>query len=141
MKKLLDRLFGRKQEIKKFSSTTTDATEGSNSKADLNPHIKELLNKIKGGEVIDNEQLNQLSSFYFNTPTIEPLLYRLNPAMVKQGMLFNIEGVSTIMNADGDLDNILITMKEIVFNVEMTMNISVKDFHEIMEKVQPIRSN
>ena len=140
MKKFLQRLFGKKQvpdtqpEIKKFSSTTTTATEGSNAKHELDPVISDLIHKLKHGEQINNSQLNQLASFYFNIAPIPNSYYKFNSA-IQQGMTFEIEGVDTITNEVNDIVAIKLTMRELVYNVDLTMKISVKDFHEFLTPI------
>lgn len=121
-------------EIKKFSSTTTDATEGSNAKHELDPCISELVKKLKNGEQITNSQLNQLSAFYFNVGNIPNAYYKFNSA-IQQGMTFEIEGVDTISNEVNDIVAIRLTMRELVYNVDLTMKINVKDFHEFLTPI------
>ena len=135
--KILKRWFGKKEtkpEIKQFSSTTTDATEGSNAKRDLDPSIGELIDRLKQGEQINNSQLNQLAAFYFNVAMIPNSYYKFNPA-IQEGMTFEIEGVDTSTNEVNDIVSIHLTMKEVVYNVDLTMRISVKDFHEFLSPI------
>lgn len=140
MKKLLQRIFRKKsisdthREIKQFSSTITPATEGSNAKHNLNPTISSLIHKLKHGEHITNPQLNQLVSFYFNVNYIPNSYYKFNAA-IQQGMTFEIEGVDTITNEVDDIVEIKLTMREVVYNVDLTMKISVKDFHEFLKPI------
>lgn len=136
MKKLFQRWFGKKTEpeIKKFSSTTTNATEGSNAKRDLDPKIGELVDLLKKGEQISNTQLNQLAQFYFNVGNIPNSYYKFNHA-IQQGMTFQIEGVDTCTNEVNDIVSIHLSMREIVYNVDLTLKISVKDFHEFLSPI------
>lgn len=121
-------------DIKRFSSTTTEATEGSNAKHELDPVIHDLINKLKHGEQISNSQLNQLSAFYFNVGPIPNAYYKFNLA-IQQGMTFEIEGVDTITNEVNDVVEIKLTMRELVYNVDLTMKISVRDFHEFLTPI------
>lgn len=137
MKKLFQRLFGKKSskdiknEMKQFSSTITTATEGSNAKHDLDPAISDLINKLKDGEQISNSQLNKLASFYFNIPPIPNSYYKFNSS-IQQGMTFEIEGVDTITNEVDDIIAIKLILRELVYNIDLTMKINVKDFHEFL---------
>jgi len=123
--------FNKEKPIQRFSSTSTPATEGSNAKRDLNPVIGELIDRLKQGEQINNVQLNQLAEFYFNVDNIPNVLYKLNP-IFQQGMTFEIEGVDTSTNEVNDIVSIHLTMKEIVYNVDLSIRISVKDLHEFL---------
>lgn len=125
-------------DIKRFSSTTTEATEGSNAKHELDPAIHDLVNRLKHGEQISNSQLNQLAAFYFNVGPIPNAYYKFHTA-IQQGMTFEIEGVDTITNEVNDVVAIKLTMREIVYNIDLTMKISIKDFHEFLApiSVQP----
>lgn len=140
MKQFLKKLFGKKPspdsqpDIKKFSTTTTTATEGSNAKHELDPVIHELVGKLKHGEQISNSQLNQLAAFYFNVGNIPNAYYKFNTA-IQEGMTFQIEGVDTITNEVNDVVAINLTMRELVYNVDLTMKISVKDFHEFLSPI------
>lgn len=138
----LKNIFNRKdknKDIKKFSSTTTDATEGSNSKRELNPEINHLLTKLDLGDNINNDDLNKLLKYYFNKDEIKPGIYKLNPDMV-EGMCFNINTVNTIIDKETkDVENIVLVMNEIVYNSEINLHISVKDFHEFLKYIEPFK--
>lgn len=139
MKKFLMRLLGRKPspslpEIKKFSTTGTTATEGSNAKRDLDPAIGQLIDRLRDGEQINNSELNQLAAFYFNVGQIPNAYYKFNSS-IQQGMTFEIDAVDTITNEVNDIVAIKLTMRELVYNVDLTMKISVIDFHEFLSPI------
>lgn len=131
MTNFLRKFFSKEKQIQRFSSTTTPATEGSNAKRDLDPVIGELIDRLKQGEQINNTQLNQLAQFYFNVGNIPNVFYKLNPSF-QQGMTFEIQGVDTSTNEVNDIVSIHLTMKEIVYNVDLSIRISVKDLHEFL---------
>lgn len=136
MKKFLKKLLGGKtqedlKEIKQFSSTTTDATEGSNAKRDLDPNIGPLIDLLKQGEQINNTQLNKLAQFYFNVGKIPNTFYKFNN-IIQQDMVFEIEGVDTTTNEVNDIVSIHLSMKEVAFNVDISLRVSVKDLHEFL---------
>lgn len=131
----IKRIFSRKKKIKKFSSTTTDATIGSNSKLDLNPEIKEIVNIVHKADNINNSQLNKLMAFYFNKPPIEHHLYKLNKAF-SDSMCFELDAVNTIFDKEKDVENIVLNMKEVTYNIELSLRISVRDFHEILKPLE-----
>lgn len=130
----IKKFFGKEKQIKKFSSTTTPATEGSNAKRDLDPVIGELIDRLKQGEQINNVQLNKLAQFYFNVDNIPNAYYKFNPSF-QQGMTFQIEGVDTSTNEVNDIVSIHVTMKEIVYNVDLSLRISVNDLHEFLSPI------
>jgi hypothetical protein len=136
---LIKRLFSRKKQIKKFSSTLTSATEGSNSKHELNPEIKEIFDKLKTNKGISNEHLNKVSEFYFQTPEIEPGLYNLSKTLADT-MCFDISNVNAVFNKAGDIEDIFINLREVSHNLDMVITVSVKDFHEALTllKLKPI---
>ncbi len=130
----IKRFFSKEKPIKQFSSTTTPATEGSDAKRDLDPSIGSLIDLLKKGEQINNVQLNQLAQFYFGVGAIPNSYYKFNPSF-QEGMTFEIEGVDTSINEVNDIVSIHLSMKEIVYNVDITMRISVKDFHEFLSPI------
>lgn len=136
MLSFLKKVFTRKKRVKKFSTTLTDSREGVNSKRLLNSEINELLNKLDSKNIINNEELNKLIEFYFNKERIRPGIYKLNPDMASY-LLFNINGVNTILDSETkDVVNIVLTMTEMANNVELNINVSVKDFHDFFKYVE-----
>lgn len=133
-KKLLGK--DKDKEIKRFSSTTTSATEGSNAKKDLDPEIKEMVDRLKNGHQINHSELNKLAQFYFNVGYIPRTLYKFNP-VIQQGMTFEIDSVDTSTNEVNDIVSIHLSMKELVYNVDIVMRISVEDFHEFLQPITP----
>lgn len=137
MKEFLKRLIGKKEVLKKFSSTTTDATEGSDAKRDLDPEIGLLIDRLQKGDIIDNTEMNKLSQFYFNTKMIPGVCHKFNTTLL-EGMAFEIISVETETNEVNDVVNIRLTMREIIYNVDLTIRISVKDFHEFLIPIDPV---
>lgn len=138
MKQFFKRFTRKKNVVQPFGTTITDATEGSLAKRDLDPTIGPLIDRLIKGDVINNSEMNKLSQFYFNVAEIPNTNYRFNNAFVK-GMTFQIEGVLTEINEVKDIVNIRLSMREIVYNIDLVVNISVKDFHEFLEPVNPIK--
>ena len=130
LKKLLS-----KNKVKNYSITLTPATEGVKTQRELSPEIKSLLSRIDKNDKITNEDLNKLSSFYFNTPAIQPGLYNLNKAMT-DGMCFSIHHVTTVRDPEGELKDIHISLKDTVFENDLVITVSVKDFIEVFKKFE-----
>ena len=123
------------ENLKQYSLTTTPASEGSDCKADLHSDIRTILTKIKYNESINNQELNKLNEFYFNKPNIPAGVFTLNKDFVN-GMVFEIKRIDTVNDINGDIDNIYITLSEMTLSNEMSLTISVKDFHEIFQHFQ-----
>ena len=121
--------FGKKTKITEFSTTLTTAEEGTTSRKDLSPDVASLVKSIKKQESINNEDLNTLAAYYFNSQNIAPGVYNIQQA-VAASMCFEISGVNPLYDAKGDVVNIYVTLREITFNNEMVITVSVKDFHE-----------
>jgi hypothetical protein len=128
-------------DVKNYSTTMTTAVEGTNSKKELSPEITSVLSRLRKSETISNEELNKVLGFYFNTPPIEPGVYNFNTELSK-GMCFDVSGINTIYNRNGDIENIFLNLKEITFNIGMVLTISAKDFHEALNRLnfQPIET-
>lgn len=137
MKEFLKRLIGKKSVLKQFSSTTTEATEGSDAKRDLDPMIGPLIDRLIKGDAINNTEMNKLAQFYFNVGEIAPCNYKFNNVFL-EGMSFQIEGVETETNEVKDIVKIRLSMREIVYNVDLVMKINVKDFHEFLIPIKPV---
>lgn len=120
----------KKQEVKNFSTTMTTSMEGVSAMKNFSPEITAILKKLRKNEQIDNNDLNKVSSYYFNVREIEPGMYGASKPMF-DGMCFDIIGVNTVYNPTGDIDNIYLTLKEVVHNLDLTITVSVKDFHEV----------
>lgn len=137
MKNFFQRLFQKKSlpdtpsKLKQFSSTLTTTKEGTSAKWKLNPSIANLVHQLKNGKQIDNSQLNQLSSFYFDTPPIVNTYYKFNPAM-QPGMVFEITCIDTITNEVNDVVIIKLTMHELIYNIDLTIKIDIREFHEFL---------
>lgn len=122
--------FFKKRRIKKYSTTLTSSEEGSKSLRELNPEIDSLVRKLKFNEKINNEELNKIIQYYFNTPKIEHGVYTFNKSFT-DGMCFCITSINTIYGKNNDIEDIILTMSDIVYNSSITINISVKNFQEI----------
>lgn len=129
MFKFLKQLF-KSDTIKNYSTTLTSANEGTNSKKELNPEIDKLIKKLKIGDKISHQEVNLLLSFYFNKKEIKPGVYVFNKDIVN-GMVFEIASVNTVLDDNNDVENIFITLKEIVYNIEFIATISGKEFYEV----------
>lgn len=121
--------------IKKYSTTLTTAKEGSDSKRDLNSEIRDIVDNLKRNGDITNEALNKISSFYFNAPEIPNSFYRLNPSLAK-GMAFRISEVKPEIAFGNDIVSLEITLRENVYNADVRITVSVKDFHEFLQEVK-----
>lgn len=140
-KKLFKR--NKNKDIKRYSSTLAPANEGFNSKRECSQEIDKILTKLESSinstetDNINNIELNKLVSYYFNKPDIPPGFYKLNISML-EGLCFNIEAVGTILDKDNrDVTNIILTMKEYLYNSEFYINISVKEFHDFFKYIEP----
>lgn len=128
-----------KNRLKRYSTTMTLATEGVNSKKNLSQEIKSLIKRIKSGNKISHEEVNTLLSFYFNKKEINPGIYTFNKN-ITNGMVFKIDSVNTILNKDNDVENVFITLVDIVYNIEFTITISGKEFYEVFKDFKPKQS-
>ena len=135
------KLFSRKKQVKKFSTTLTTAIDGSNVKSDLSPEVDVIVKRLRKNETIGNEELNKVLDYYFNIPNIKPGLYNVNKSLVDK-MCFDIDRVTTIRNGEGDIINIFLNLKEVTFNNDIAITISAKDFHETFNhlNLQPTES-
>ena len=124
-----------KNKIKNYSTTLTPATQGVNKKRELSPEIQALMTRVNNNDKINNEELNKLASFYFNTPKIEAGLYNLNKVMT-DGMCFSIYHVTTVRDPQGELKDIHISLKDTVFENDLVITVSVKDFIEVFKKFE-----
>lgn len=140
MKEFFKRFIGKKDKIQKFSSTTTDATEGSSAKRDLDPTIGPLIDRLMKGDRINNSEMNKLAQFYFNIDEISPTNYKFNNVFT-EGMTFQIDGVETETNEVKDIVSIRLSMREIVYDIDLVMKINVKDFHEFLSPIKPVEIN
>lgn len=127
----IKRLFSRKKPIQPYSSTLTTAETGTQSKAELNPGIHALVQRLNKDRSISNEELNKLLTYYFKVPPIVPGVYNFNKAF-SDGFVFQIVGVDTCKNRNLDIEDITISLQEITYNMSLTMSVSVKEFHEVM---------
>lgn len=131
MFKFIRRFFPKKKSpVQNFSTTLTTAEEGAAAMKDLSPEIATILKRLRKNEEIDNDDLNKVSSFYFNVRAIEPGVYGTTKPMF-DGMCFDIINVKTVHNSDGDIENIYLTLKEVAHGVDLMLTVSVKDFHEV----------
>lgn len=130
-----------KKKIKNFSTTLTDSTVGTDSRKELSDKVKKIIKRTKKIDKIDNEDLNTLSEFYFNTQPIKPGIYNLNKSF-SDGMCFDISGVHTVYKSNGDVDNIYINLREVTFSNDIVITVSVKDFHETFKffDLKPVTS-
>jgi hypothetical protein len=130
MLSFLKKLFSKEKKIERFSSTTTSAMEGHSAKHLFDPMVHHVIEKIKLQQGIDNKELNLLSAFYFNTPTIEPALYSLNKCFT-DGMVFDIENVHVEQDQHGDVSNIYLHMSDVIFENDFKVIVTVKSFDEM----------
>ena len=131
MFKFIKKLFYRKKEIKKYSTTLTDAYSGENNKPDLNPEISLLINEIKSKKRrLTNTDLNKIINFCFpNLKNIEPVLYTFNKAYT-DNMVFDIVEINFVWDKE-ELSNIVLDIIEVTYEMEFRIFISVKNFHEV----------
>jgi len=143
MFKFLKKWFTKEKPIKKFSTTLTTATEGSNNKKDISPEVAAIVKKLKknSNENISNEELNTIISHFFNLKPVEPGVYNINK-LFTEGMCFDISRVHTVYNKEGDIENIFINLREITFSNDIVVTVSIKDFHETFNRLdlQPVVS-
>lgn len=132
----LKSLFSRKKEIQKFSTTMTTAKEGDASKAKLNPSIHAIVARLGTDNKLSNDDLNKLITYYFNTPPIKPGVYNLNKS-ITDGFVFEIINVNTVLNDNQDVDNIYLTLRELTYNMELALSLSVNEFHEVLKPFNP----
>ncbi len=128
----LKSLFSRKKKIQNFSTTMTTAEEGTVSKAKLNPGIHNIVSRLGTDSKLSNEDLNKLLAYYFTVPPISPGAYNLNKT-ITDGFVFEIINVNTVLNDNKDVDNIYVTLRELTYNMELALSLSVKEFHEVLK--------
>lgn len=122
-----------KNNIKKFSTTLTDAKEGSNSKKDLSPEISDLVKRMNKNDNISNTELNKLITYFFNIKEIKPGLYVLNKTFT-DGLCFDINKINVVIDENNDVVDILINLSDIVFDNNITITVSVKNFYEVFKE-------
>lgn len=132
----LKSFFSRKKKVKNFSTTMTTAQEGSDSKAKLNPSIHALVSRLGSDSKLSNDDLNKLLAYYFTVPPIKPGVYNLNKD-ITNGFVFEIINVNTVLNEQQDVDNIYVTLRELTYNMELALSLSVKEFHEVLKPFNP----
>ena len=126
----LKQYFVKKSEVQNYSTTLTPATEGTSSKKGLSPDIANILRESSAKHHINSEDFNKIIDFYFNVKPISNSLYVPNKSMFS-GMCFEIEDVESTYNKEGDLTNLHLVLREKSLGNDITMKISVKDFHEV----------
>lgn len=128
-----------KPSFKNYSYSNDPATVGTNSRKDLDPEIKAIVDKLdrqsNKENAINNEELNKLAAFYFNTPTIEPGLFAFNTA-IADNMVFNLVRIDTVHDQNGDVSNIILTMTEMVYGIEFTTILPITSFHEVFRPLK-----
>lgn len=130
------KLFSKNKEIKPYSTTLTRVTEGVSELKSLSPEVDQILYKLKTEGNIDNESLNKVASFYFNTPNI-PVSYFLQRKEMFDGVCFQINSVVSVNNPKGDVEDIKLVLTDAVYGSDLTMTISVQLFHEFFQSFQP----
>ena len=120
------------KDIKKYSVTTTSAKEGSNCRSDLNPIVKNILENIKSSNNVSIDDINKINEFYFNKPKLEPGIYTLNKELTDK-MIFEINRID-IINLNNDINDVYIILSEITLGDNVSIVVSIKDFHEIFSK-------
>jgi len=131
----LKELFFKKRKIKKYSTTLTDVYKGEDNKLNLNPELNLLIEEIKNNnKKINNEDLNKILNFYFpNLKNIEPTLYIFNKDFTNN-MVFDINKINFIWN-ENELYDIILDIKEVTYDMELKIFISIKNFHEVFKKI------
>lgn len=132
----LKRRFTRTPAVKNFSTTLTSAREGTQTQRELVPKVQTLLERIEAQGQVSNEDLNTLCAFYFNTPEIKTGLYNLNKAMT-DGMCFTIQHVNTVHGPHGEVQDVLLTLGDVIYENNFRVVVSVKDFHESFLSFHP----
>ena len=127
--------FYKNETIKNFSTTLTDASEGTNSLGKLNPALTEKISKeLKAGAVSIGTTMEAME-FFLNTKRIDfSRWYKLNPEMVNLA-IFRTEHLHYNRDTDGTVTDIYVTLSEESLGHNLKIRLSVKDFREIFKPV------
>lgn len=122
------------QEVMNYSTTLTPATEGVETKADFDPDVATILEYLKSDSpTISISMINVVSSYYFKLPPFEPGGYVFNTGMTN-GMCFVVKDVKPVFDANGDLDDLILTFNDITFGEGFVVQISIKSLNEFFVK-------
>ncbi len=126
-------LFGKKKPIQNFSTTLTDATEGSPSRLSANPELAKQLNEGRKKNVTTSGTVKEASEYFLNVPGVDiqhPVI--LNPDISKM-LMFTANHVHYVRDENDDVTDILIMFDEITLGGSLSIRVSVKDYHEIFQ--------
>ncbi len=134
--KLLN-LFKKKEVVEEspYSITIGDISIPVPNKRCINKEISEIVDKSLAGEEAETMSLtdiNKLIGFYFNEKPIERGLFVPNAYMFN-GMTLLVTKVTSKCDKRGDLESMLITMSDQVYNSSLTITVEVRDFHEFFK--------
>jgi len=129
LKKLLN--FLNRNKIKKHSLTIEDATKGENKIEDILLSLKPILNKLKNSKELSIQEIETISKEMFNTEFVGNNLYKFNINMIN-GMVLDLTAVKGVY-IDNELKDIKILLTDITYGIPFTVEVSVKDFHELFK--------
>lgn len=132
----LKKLFFPDPRIQNYSTTLTAATQGAQSKKTLSPKVKDVLDRLDKTGKIDHEGLNDLCAFYLNVPPVPNGYFHLNQTLFSS-MCLIICGVSLVHDDQGDVQDVQVKLKDVVYETEMTINVPARHFHEFFTTFQP----
>lgn len=122
--------------VANYSTTLTTAQEGAKTRKELCPEVANILDNFEKEKRIDNDGLNKVASFYFNTPNIPPTFFVLRREM-SDGACMNINSVVKVEDASGELTDLKVMLTDAVYGSDLTLTISVKLFHEFFQSFEP----
>lgn len=134
--RLINRIFNKRNNeedngLKKYGFTTEPANVGVNNKSNLSTDIKKILSSDR----IDNDNLNKLIKFQFGIDKpISNTFYKVN-SVYKDGMVFVIDRIETVVDDNNDLVDIKIELKDSIYSEDISIKLSVKCFHEFLTTI------
>lgn len=99
--------------------------------------IDVIKDKMKRSEPTTMTEISMLISDVFDIKAIESNLHRISPHIAKESV-FAIDTVTLVTNKYDVPETLKIFLKEQTFGIRMSIDIDIKDFHEVF---QPVKLN
>lgn len=94
-----------------------------------------IANKMKDNEPVKVEEISLMISDYFDIKAIEGRLHKFNPTLLKESV-FLLEDVTLMVDENDSPKSVKLKLKEHVFNLDLTLIVNAKDFHEVFQPVK-----
>jgi len=97
--------------------------------------IEQIVNRMKNRELVPLKDVNLVISDYFDTKSIEGNLHKLNPTILTESV-FCVESVTLVHSKDETPKTVKVVLKEHLFDLDVSVTIDIKDFHEVFKPVK-----